>query len=369
MARRGGNWGCSLSLNSGFFSHEIAMARRRRGGAQAAAAGLLLCVCAAVVVDESSRILEGPTTTLLWVQAAAAPEANTPELTVAQKYLAHARSDASGKALAVPMVMMLRELWASVVHGVGRKALDGVLYTVGGYLYYPEVKKVARVVMLEFEREVFGGEPRNDAVLRRLRARYEELLREWWMQSLEDPWESLPIGVWQTLLKLYTESLEPAMRGSPKLEAIEEILFDAKLRKIRSWTDPEHVAIMQGDSSRMEQRLKQLHELRKEAPRAPKLRGEVAPAVVSAAAAAAEAAAVLTPSAVPAVPSGAAAAASKAPFSPSEFASAHKAPSSPSEAVPPSKVPSLPPLLVPELSERKELDLEITPPPQQAEAM
>lgn len=116
---------------------------------------------------------------------------------------------------------------------------------------YQDVAGVTDVVMSELETHLFGSiGGANQTAWKKLRDSYEENLREWWVQTPEEPWSALKSGVWKSLLKLYTEEFAESARGNERVgNLMNKLVFDESMALISRWTDPDHIKVMRMRSS------------------------------------------------------------------------------------------------------------------------
>ncbi|PHJ25365.1 dense-granule antigen dg32 [Cystoisospora suis] len=178
------------------------------------------------------------------------------------KYAAVAKNEMAANFFGIPVELLWKDIWDQLFHKAGAKKWEDLFFWLGGLTRYRDVRKAARVITWELQRYLYGNELVNEQAWKTIGRQYEAFLREWWTSYPENPWKGLPAGVWKSLVKLYTENLEPALRGSPKLKLLEEALFDPELQVIRSWTDGDHVHIMQSGYSEIPGRLEKLERKR-----------------------------------------------------------------------------------------------------------
>lgn len=82
--------------------------------------------------------------------------------------------------------------------------------------------------------EVFDGQV-NEQMWDKLTMELYYFLKDWWDSTPENPVEAADMGSWQALVNLYKDILGPAMRGSDRVKAMNELLLDQNLDSIKSW--------------------------------------------------------------------------------------------------------------------------------------
>ena len=60
-------------------------------------------------------------------------------------------------------------------------------------------------------------------------------IREWWRATPEHPRDAADLGAWQALVNLQKNSLGPSLRGSSRLNTINELLLEPDLETLRGW--------------------------------------------------------------------------------------------------------------------------------------
>lgn len=118
-------------------------------------------------------------------------------------------------------------------------------------LKYQDVAGVSDVVMKELETYLFGSiGGANQSAWSKLRNTYEQYLREWWVETPEDPWVALRSGIWKTLLRLYSDQFVERVRGNDRVGTLmNKLIFDDTMTLISRWTDADHIRIMKMRSS------------------------------------------------------------------------------------------------------------------------
>ncbi|PFH33771.1 dense-granule antigen DG32 [Besnoitia besnoiti] len=160
-----------------------------------------------------------------------------------------AKNEMASTFFAVPVELAWKDIWEEIFHKSGGRMWDRLFFWASGILKYGDARRVTTAIMWELQHFLYGDEPLNTEAWKKLSHNYEKALREWWMAYPENPWNGLSAGVWKALVKVYTEDLEPALRGSPQLKLLEDVIFDPSLKVIRTWTDETHVDIMTGKMS------------------------------------------------------------------------------------------------------------------------
>ncbi|PFH35473.1 dense granule protein DG32 [Besnoitia besnoiti] len=166
------------------------------------------------------------------------------EGSVVSEMLTHAKKGAGENLGGVPVELLWKDIYPVVVQqGVGG-FFRMLLREIQNRTTMKAPIGVADVIMQELERALFGNSGANQASWKKIKAKYEALLREWWVTTPEEPFSALQSGVWKTLLQLYAEELKEAFRGSPRGKLLTDLLFDENLKLISRWTDAEHIRIM-----------------------------------------------------------------------------------------------------------------------------
>lgn len=155
------------------------------------------------------------------------------------------------QSVQTPVELFWKDLWDLAFHRQGQRLWKKIGFKVGRIGKYKACREIATIIMWELRNALFSkNENYNAKVWDNIEIEFEKYLREWWIQNPLDPYTSLDVGVWKSLVKLYTAWLEPSLRGSRKLKILQDIILDPDLTVIKSWTDKDHVDIMKSGSSR-----------------------------------------------------------------------------------------------------------------------
>lgn len=132
--------------------------------------------------------------------------------------------------IATPMQEGWKDIYQYVVHKKGAQLLRALRYMGGN----AKTKLLAEFVMEKLRVVIFEGRA-NPAVWTRLTKEYWFLLNNWWSSSPEDPETTLETGIWHSLVLLHKDFLANSMKGSDRLQALNELLFDPELSVINGW--------------------------------------------------------------------------------------------------------------------------------------
>eukprot|EP00070_Physeter_catodon_P049726 XP_028356620.1 uncharacterized protein LOC114487934 [Physeter catodon] len=122
-------------------------------------------------------------------------------------------------------------------------------------LIYGDIEEVSDMVMAELQAYLFGTSRVQKKMWRKLRNTFRDYLRDWWLKTLLDPYETLKTGVWQALLKLTADDLPVVMGGTPEYEKMKELLLDEKAEVIGRWVQRIKRNMMQGVDQQQDERV------------------------------------------------------------------------------------------------------------------
>ncbi|KAL8455231.1 hypothetical protein Emag_000934 [Eimeria magna] len=139
-------------------------------------------------------------------------------------------------SVGAPVSEFWRDVYQVLVRKQGSAALRKLKYKTAGIFGKNQALELAKLLMDKLRKEVFDGQV-NKEIWDKLTMELYFILKEWFSSTPENPKDAADVGAWQALLKLYKDILGPALRGSSRVPALNELLLDPELATIRKWVE------------------------------------------------------------------------------------------------------------------------------------
>lgn len=162
------------------------------------------------------------------VSAAAEPPNNV--------YVDAAAKKAVQEVVAVPIGLLWKDLYEALVHNKGPKAYRRLRFLTAGLFGKNEPLELTYFLMDKLKKEVFSNSV-NRKIWDILTMELYFALKEWWMNTPENPKDAADLGAWHAMVRLYKDILAPTLRGSHRVGSMNEILLDPELANIKRWVD------------------------------------------------------------------------------------------------------------------------------------
>lgn len=134
----------------------------------------------------------------------------------------------------VPLDEFLKDSYDVVFRKKGGEALRRLRYRLAKILGNKDALALSQFLIDKLKDEIFNGRV-NREMFDSLAMELYFALKDFFKNTPEDPMEAADLGAWHALVNLYKEVMGPALRGSNRVTAMNELLLDPDLSVIRKW--------------------------------------------------------------------------------------------------------------------------------------
>ncbi|KAL8275501.1 hypothetical protein Esti_000452 [Eimeria stiedai] len=138
------------------------------------------------------------------------------------------------ESVGAPVSEFWKDVYETLVRKHGSSALRALKFKMASVLGNDRALELTKLLMDKLKKDVFDGDV-NKTTWDRLTMELYFILKDWFSTTPENPKDAAEVGAWQALLKLYKDILGPALRGSPRVSAMNSLLLDPELATLRSW--------------------------------------------------------------------------------------------------------------------------------------